>query len=32
MWLVHATSLGRAMRATAENPKVASLMGVGPIG
>ena len=30
MWLVHATSLGRAMRATAENPKVASLMGVRP--
>jgi branched-chain amino acid transport system permease protein len=30
MWLVHATSLGRAMRATAENPQVASLMGVRP--
>ena len=30
MWLVHRTKLGRAMRATAENPKVASLMGVKP--
>ncbi len=30
MWLVHATPLGRAMRATAENPRVASLMGVRP--
>jgi branched-chain amino acid transport system permease protein len=30
MWLVHATALGRAMRATAENPQVASLMGVRP--
>ena len=30
MWLVHATRLGRAMRATAENPKVAALMGVQP--
>ncbi len=30
MWLVHATKLGRAMRATAENPRVASLMGVKP--
>ncbi len=30
MWLVHATPLGRAMRATAENPQVASLMGVRP--
>jgi branched-chain amino acid transport system permease protein len=30
MWLVHATPLGRAMRATAENPQVASLMGVKP--
>ena len=30
MWLVHTTSLGRAMRATAENPQVASLMGVRP--
>ena len=30
MWLVHATRLGRAMRATAENPRVASLMGVRP--
>ena len=29
-WVVHATSLGRAMRATAENPRVASLMGVKP--
>ena len=30
LWLVHKTSLGRAMRATAENPKVAALMGVRP--
>lgn len=30
MWLVHYTKLGRAMRATAENPRVASLMGVKP--
>ncbi len=30
MWLVHATRLGRAMRATAENPRVAALMGVQP--
>jgi branched-chain amino acid transport system permease protein len=30
MWLVHATRLGRAMRATAENPRVAALMGVRP--
>jgi branched-chain amino acid transport system permease protein len=30
MWLVHATRLGRAMRATAENPRVAALMGVNP--
>jgi len=30
MWLVNKTKLGRAMRATAENPKVASLMGVKP--
>ena len=30
MWLVHTTSLGRAMRATAENPRVAALMGVKP--
>ncbi len=30
MWLVHATQLGRAMRATAENPRVAALMGVRP--
>jgi len=29
-WLVHSTRLGRAMRATAENPRVASLMGVNP--
>ena len=30
MWLVHFTKLGRAMRATAENPRVAGLMGVKP--
>ena len=30
MYLVHRTSLGRAMRATAENPRVAALMGVRP--
>ncbi|MFX8059789.1 branched-chain amino acid ABC transporter permease, partial [Acinetobacter baumannii] len=30
MALIHGTSLGRAMRATAENPKVAQLMGVQP--
>ncbi|HEY4083853.1 MAG TPA: branched-chain amino acid ABC transporter permease [Burkholderiaceae bacterium] len=30
MWLVHRTKLGRAMRATAENPRVAGLMGVKP--
>ena len=30
MWLVNATKLGRAMRATAENPRVAALMGVRP--
>ncbi len=30
MWLVNATKLGRAMRATAENPRVAALMGVKP--
>ena len=30
MWLVNATRLGRAMRATAENPRVAALMGVRP--
>lgn len=30
LWLVNKTKLGRAMRATAENPKVASLMGVRP--
>ena len=30
MWLVNRTSLGRAMRATAENPRVAALMGITP--
>jgi branched-chain amino acid transport system permease protein len=30
LWLVNRTKLGRAMRATAENPRVASLMGVQP--
>jgi branched-chain amino acid transport system permease protein len=30
MWVVNRTRLGRAMRATAENPRVASLMGVKP--
>ena len=30
MWLVNFTRLGRAMRATAENPRVAGLMGVKP--
>ena len=30
LWLVHRTKLGRAMRATAENPRVAALMGVKP--
>ncbi|MEY5028015.1 MAG: High-affinity branched-chain amino acid transport system permease protein LivH [Pseudomonadota bacterium] len=30
MWLVNTTRLGRAMRATAENPRVAALMGVKP--
>ncbi len=30
MWLVNYTKLGRAMRATAENPRVAGLMGVRP--
>ena len=30
MWLVHQTKLGRAMRATAENPQAAALMGVKP--
>jgi branched-chain amino acid transport system permease protein len=30
MYLVNMTKLGRAMRATAENPKVAGLMGVRP--
>ena len=29
-WLVNRTKLGRAMRATAENPRVAGLMGVKP--
>jgi branched-chain amino acid transport system permease protein len=29
-WLVNKTKLGRAMRATAENPRVAALMGVRP--
>ncbi|MEJ2803101.1 amino acid/amide ABC transporter membrane protein 1 (HAAT family) [Comamonas sp. BIGb0124] len=30
LWVVNRTSLGRAMRATAENPRVAALMGVKP--
>ena len=30
MYVVHYTKLGRAMRATAENPRVAGLMGVKP--
>lgn len=30
MFIVHRTKLGRAMRATAENPRVAALMGVRP--
>jgi branched-chain amino acid transport system permease protein len=30
MYVVHCTRLGRAMRATAENPRVAGLMGVRP--
>ena len=30
MWLVNFTKLGRAMRATSENPRVAALMGVKP--
>jgi branched-chain amino acid transport system permease protein len=30
LWLVNRTRLGRAMRATAENPRVAALMGVRP--
>jgi len=30
MWLVNYTRLGRAMRSTAENPRVAALMGVKP--
>ena len=29
-WIVNYTNIGRAMRATAENPRVASLMGVKP--
>ena len=29
-WMVNRTKLGRAMRATAENPRVAALMGVKP--
>ena len=29
-WIVNYTNLGRAMRATAENPRVAALMGVKP--
>lgn len=29
-WLINRTKLGRAMRATAENPRVAALMGVNP--
>ena len=29
-WLVNYTKLGRAMRATAENPRVAALMGIRP--
>ena len=28
LWLVHRTRLGRAMRATSQNPEVAGLMGV----
>ena len=28
LWLVHRTRLGRAMRATSENPEIAGLMGV----
>lgn len=31
-WLVNYTRLGRAMRATSENPRVAALMGVNPDG
>ncbi|MDZ4189298.1 MAG: branched-chain amino acid ABC transporter permease [Hydrogenophaga sp.] len=30
MWIVNRTNLGRAMRATAENPRVAALMGIKP--
>ena len=30
MWVVNGTKLGRAMRATSENPRVAALMGVKP--
>ncbi len=30
MWIVNFTRLGRAMRATSENPRVAALMGVKP--
>lgn len=30
LWLVEHTRFGRAMRATAENPQVASLMGINP--
>ena len=30
MYIVHYTRIGRAMRATAENPRVAALMGVKP--
>jgi branched-chain amino acid transport system permease protein len=30
MWMVNKTNLGRAMRATAENPRVAALMGIKP--
>jgi branched-chain amino acid transport system permease protein len=30
MWVVNSTKLGRAMRATSENPRVAGLMGVRP--
>ena len=30
MWVVNYTKLGRAMRATAENPRVAALMGIRP--
>ncbi|MDE1927314.1 MAG: branched-chain amino acid ABC transporter permease [Burkholderiales bacterium] len=30
LWLVNRTKLGRAMRATSENPRVAALMGVQP--